>query len=146
MQELEMKNFIPQLEARLLNLSYDVLPISVGTTVNLTVQDEVNITKVEKNSITFECTRNLVMEPKSIFEAKATCFIKRSIDPKLAEEIDLTTYDGLNEFIQHNLANLVNSAFANMSHIFASITSSFGGAPFITPPIPTPNTRIIRII
>ena len=60
--------------------------------------------------------------------------------------VDLTSYDGLNEFIQHNLANLVNTAFANMSYIFASITSSFGGAPFITPPIPTPNTRIIRKI
>ena len=53
MQELEMKNFIPQTEARLLKLNYDVLPISVGTTVNLTEQDEVNITKVEKKQHNF---------------------------------------------------------------------------------------------
>ncbi len=144
MQELEIKNFIPQIEARLLKLNYDVLPISVGTTVNLTVQDEVVITKVEKNSITFECSRHLIMEPKSIFEANATCFVKRTVDPSLSETIDLTTCENLNEFIQHNLANLVNTAYANMSHLFSSVTSSFGGAPFITPPIPTPNTKIIR--
>lgn len=141
MQELEMKNFTPQTEARLLKLNYDVLPISVGATVNLTVEDEVVITKVEKNSVAFECSRSLIMDPKSIFEAKATCFIKRTLASDV--DIDLTQVD-LNTFIQHNLANLVNSAYANMAYIFGSITTSFGGSPFLTPPIPTPNTRIIR--
>ena len=141
--ELELKHFTAQTEARLLKLDYDVLPISVGATVNLTVQDEVEIVKVEKNSISFECSRSLVMDPKSIFEAKATCFVKRYIDPKVQGEIDLTEVD-VNTFVQHNLANLVNTAYANMAYILGSITTSFGGSPFLTPPIPTPSTRITR--
>ena len=139
--ELEMKNFLPQTEARLLNLEYNVLPVSVGATVNMSVQDEVNITKIEKNSISFECTRSLIMEPKSIFEAKATCFIKRVIDAK--SDIDLTNCN-IDTFVQHNLAHLVNTGFTNMSHLLASVTASFNGSPIITPPIPTQNTRIIR--
>lgn len=140
MENIELKHFSAKAEARLLKLDYDVLPVSVGETVNMTVEDEVTITRIEKNSITFECKRALVMNPKSVFEMTGSCYVKRIIDPKY-ESVNLLDAD-INTFVQMNLANLVSVAFSNLSHIFSSITSSFGGAPFITPPTPVPSTKI----
>lgn len=139
---IELKHFSQKTETRLLKLRYDVLPVLQGKTVNLNVEDEIIITRVEKNSITFECTRTLTMMPKSIFELTGTCFVKKFVEP-IYDTLNLTEED-VNAFVQNNLANLVNVAYANLAQIFGNITQSFGGMPFITQPVPVQSAKIVR--
>jgi len=141
MKEIDIKMFTGRTEARLVKLRYDVLPIAMNTTVNITNEDEIVITRVDDRAISFEVTRNIVVNPKSLFEISATCYLRRSIGEQFQNLISLKNID-INKFVNDHLADLTNIAFCNLAYIFGSITGSFGGTPLLTPPAPMKNTNL----
>ncbi|MDD2227645.1 MAG: hypothetical protein PHH71_03665 [Clostridia bacterium] len=141
MKEIDIKMFTGRTEARLVKLRYDVLPIAMNTTVNITNEDEIVITRVDDRAISFEVTRNIVVNPKSLFEISATCYLRRSIGEQFQNLVSLKSID-INKFVNDHLADLTNIAFCNLAYIFGSITGSFGGTPLLTPPAPMKNTNI----
>ena len=140
MEQINSRVFTGRTEARLIKIRYDVLPIAMNTTVNITNEDEILITRVDDKSISFEVTRSIVVNPKSLFEITATCYLRRTIGVQFADIPSLKNLD-IKEFVSKNL-DLTNIAFSNLAYIFASITGSFGGTPLLTPPAPAGNVNI----
>ena len=138
--EINSKLFTGRTEARLVKIRYDVLPVAMNSTVNITNQDEILITRVDDRAISFEVTRNIVVNPKSLFEISATCYLRRSIGDQFVDIPSLKTLD-IKEFVSKNL-DLVNIAFTNLAYIFGSITTTFGGTPLLTAPVVSANAEI----
>lgn len=143
MEEINVRMFNGRSEARLINIAYNTLPIAMGSTVNVTNQDEIVIARVDDRSITFEVTRKIVVTPKSLFEISVTSFLRRSIGENIQDIPSLRDID-IEDFVNKNKAELTNIAFCNMSYILGSITGSFGGTPLLTPPTPAGNVVITR--
>jgi hypothetical protein len=141
MNEIDVKMFIGRTEARLMKVRYDVLPIAMNTTVNIANEDEIVITRVDDRAVAFEVTRNIVVNPKSLFEISATCYLRRSIGDQFQDLVSLKDID-IQKFVSEHMAELTNIAFCNLAYIFGSITGSFGGTPLLTPPAPMKNTII----
>ena len=141
MGEISAKMFNGRTEARLVKIRYDVLPIAMNSTVNITNEDEIVISRVDDRAISMEVTRNIVVNPKSLFEVSATCYLRRTIGDQFQDVPSLKNIDIL-EFVKNNKAELTNIAFINMSYVLGSITGSFGGTPLLTPPAPLPNSIV----
>lgn len=138
--ELQANMFNGRTDARLVKIDYEVLPIAMNQSVNISNQDEILITRVEDKAVSMEITRRLVVTPKSLFDIKATCFLRRN----LGENVDvpsLKTMD-MQKFINDHKVEMTNIAFMNLAHLIANITASFGGAPLMTPPAPAQNTPV----
>ena len=141
MEQINIQMFNGRTDARLVKVRYDVLPITMGQAVNITNEDSIEITRVDDRAITMEVTRKLVVNPKSLFEISATCFLRRTIgenfkDVQSLREIDTKT------LVEQYKNELTNVAFINLSHIIANITASFGGTPILTPPAPAMNATV----
>lgn len=141
MEQINIQMFNGRTDARLVKVRYDVLPITMGQAVNITNEDSIEITRVDDRAITMEVTRKLVVNPKSLFEISATCFLRRTIgenfkDVKSLKEIDTKA------LVEQYKNELTNVAFINLSHIIANITASFGGTPILTPPAPAMNATV----
>ena len=141
MEEINVKMFNGRTEARLTKIRYDILPIAMNSTVNITIEDEIVISKVEDRSILMEVTRNIIVNPKSLFEISATCYLRRTIGDQFQNLPSLKSID-IVKFVNENKTELTNIAFINMSYVLGSITGSFGGTPLLTPPAPLPNATV----
>ena len=141
MEEINVKMFNGRTEARLTKIRYDILPIAMNSTVNITNEDEIVISKVEDRSILMEVTRNIIVNPKSLFEISATCYLRRTIGDQFQNLPSLKSID-IVKFVNENKTELTNIAFINMSYVLGSITGSFGGTPLLTPPAPLPNATV----
>ncbi|MDD4816306.1 MAG: hypothetical protein PHQ62_04185 [Clostridia bacterium] len=139
--EINAKMFVGRTEARLIKIRYDVLPIAMNSTVNITNEDEIIISRVDDRAISMEITRNIVVSPKSLFEISATCYLRRTIGDQFQDLPSLKEIDIL-KFVNENKTELTNIAFINMSYVLGSITGSFGGTPLLTPPAPLPNSIV----
>jgi len=128
-------------DARLVKVRYDVLPITMGQAVNITNEDSIEITRVDDRAITMEVTRKLVVNPKSLFEISATCFLRRTIGENFKDVQSLKEID-TKALVEQYKNELSNVAFINLSHIIANITASFGGTPILTPPAPAMNASV----
>ena len=89
-----------------------------------------------------EVSRKLVVTPRSLFEVKVSCFLRRSIGDNVQNIPSLKDID-IKAFIEAHKAEMTNIGFINLSHILANITASFGGTPILTPPAPTQNATVI---
>lgn len=142
MEEIKMQMFNGRADARLMNVNYELLPMSINQNLNITNQDEIVISRVDDRGISLEVTRKLVVTPRSLFEIKATCFIRRSIGDNIQNIPSLKDID-IKAFVEQHKAELTNIGFINLSHILANITSSFGGTPILTPPTPAQNAEVV---
>lgn len=143
MEKLTIQMFNGRTETRLTNIQYNVLPIAMGSTVNVTNQDEIVITRVDERAISLEVTRKIVVTPKSLFEISVTSYIRRTLGDNVQGIPHLSEYDIL-EFVKEYKAELTNVAYCNMSYILGSITGSFGGTPLLTPPTPAGNATVSK--
>ena len=141
MEQISIQMFNGRTDARLVKVRYDVLPITMGQAVNITNEDSIEITRVDDRAITMEVTRKLVVNPKSLFEISATCFLRRTIGDNFKDVQSLKEID-TKELVEKYKNELTNVAFINLSHIIANITSSFGGTPILTPPAPAMNATV----
>jgi hypothetical protein len=141
MNEVSAKMFNGRTEARLIKIRYDVMPIAMNTTVNISNEDEVVVTRVDDRAISFEITRNIVVNPKSLFDISATCYLRRSIGDQFQDVESLKNID-IYKFVSENLSELTNIGFCNLAYIFGSMTCAFGGTPLLTPPTPMKNTLV----
>lgn len=141
MEEITAGMFNGRTEARLINIDYNVLPIAMNTTVNISNEDEIAITRVDDRSISFEVTRKLIVNPKSLFEISITSYLRRSLGDAIQGVPSLKEID-VEALVSKYKVELTNIAFCNMSYILGSITGSFGGTPLLTPPTPMANAKI----
>ena len=142
MEQITAQMFNGRTDARLINVDYEVLPMAVNQNLNITNQDEIKISRVDDRGISMEITRKLVVNPRSLFEIKASCFLRRSIGDGVQGIPSLKNID-IQKFVDANKNELTSIAFINLSHIIANITASFGGTPILTPPSPAQNASII---
>ena len=142
MEELNMKMFNMRSEARLANVSYNLLPISIGATVNFSVEDEVVIARVEERAIVLEVTRKMVSNPRSMYDLSVTATVRRTLNDNV-EGISLKELDMI-DFVNKNKNELTNVAFMNVSYIIASIIGAFGGTPLLTPPAPVATVKVYK--
>lgn len=142
MEELKVQMFTGRTDARLIKVDYEVLPIAMNQSVSISNEDQIIVSRVDEKSIAMEITRKLVVNPRSLFEIKASCFLRRAIGENISNVPNLKTID-VKKFVEENKNELTNIAFINLSHIIANITASFGGTPILTPPAPTPNAIVI---
>ena len=140
--EITPQMFNGRTDARLLNVNYEVLPMAVNQNLNITNQDEIIISRVDDRGISMEVSRKLVVTPRSLFEVKVSCFLRRSIGDNVQNIPSLKDID-IKAFIEAHKAEMTNIGFINLSHILANITASFGGTPILTPPAPTQNATVI---
>ena len=140
--EITPQMFNGRTDARLLNVNYEVLPMAVNQNLNITNQDEIIISRVDDRGISMEVTRKLVVTPRSLFEVKVSCFLRRSIGDNVQNIPSLKDID-IKAFVEAHKAEMTNIGFINLSHILANITASFGGTPILTPPAPTQNATVI---
>ena len=143
MEQITPQMFNGRTDARLVGINYEVLPMAVNQNLNITNQDEIVISRVDDRGLSLEVTRKLVVTPRSLFEVKATCFLRRSIGDNVQNIPSLKEID-IKAFVEKYKAELTNIGFINLSHILANITSSFGGTPILTPPAPT-QTAVVSI-
>ena len=141
MEQINIQMFNGRTDARLVKVRYDVLPITMGQAVNITNEDSIEITRVDDRAITMEVTRKLVVNPKSLFEISATCFLRRTIGENFKDVQSLKEID-TKALVEKYKNELTNVAFINLSHIIANITASFGGTPILTPPAPAMNATV----
>ncbi|MBQ4535689.1 MAG: hypothetical protein IJA22_02555 [Clostridia bacterium] len=141
MEQINIQMFNGRTDARLVKVRYDVLPITMGQAVNITNEDSIEITRVDDRAITMEVTRKLVVNPKSLFEISATCFLRRTIGENFKDVQSLKEID-TKALVEQYKNELTNVAFINLSHIIANITASFGGTPILTPPAPAMNASV----
>ena len=141
MEQINIQMFNGRTDARLVKVRYDVLPITMGQAVNITNEDSIEITRVDDRAITMEGTRKLVVNPKSLFEISATCFLRRTIGDNFKDVQSLKEIDA-KAFVEQYKNELTNVAFINLSHIIANTTASFGGTPILTPPAPAMNATV----
>jgi len=141
MEQINIQMFNGRTDARLVKVRYDVLPITMGQAVNITNEDSIEITRVDDRAITMEVTRKLVVNPKSLFEISATCFLRRTIGENFKDVQSLKEID-TKALVEQYKNELSNVAFINLSHIIANITASFGGTPILTPPAPAMNASV----
>ena len=141
MEQINIQMFNGRTDARLVKVRYDVLPITMGQAVNITNEDSIEITRVDDRAITMEVTRKLVVNPKSLFEISATCFLRRTIGENFKDVQSLKEID-TKALVEQYKNELTNVAFINHSHIIANITASFGGTPILTPPAPAMNASV----
>lgn len=141
MEQINIQMFNGRTDARLVKVRYDVLPITMGQAVNITNEDSIEITRVDDRAITMEVTRKLVVNPKSLFEISATCFLRRTIGENFKDVQSLKEID-TKALVEQYKNELTNVAFINLSHIIANITASFGGTPILTPPAPAMNATV----
>ena len=139
--EITPQMFNGRTDARLLNVNYEVLPMAVNQNLNITNQDEIIISRVDDRGISMEVTRKLVVTPRSLFEVKVSCFLRRSIGDNVQNIPSLKDID-IKAFVEAHKAEMTNIGFINLSHILANITASFGGTPILTPPAPTQNATV----
>lgn len=142
MEQITPQMFNGRTDARLLNVNYEVLPMAVNQNLNITNQDEIIISRVDDRGISMEVTRKLVVTPRSLFEVKVSCFLRRSIGDNVQNIPSLKDID-IKAFVEAHKAEMTNIGFINLSHILANITASFGGTPILTPPAPTQNATVI---
>ena len=140
--EITPQMFNGRTDARLLNVNYEVLPMAVNQNLNITNQDEIIISRVDDRGISMEVTRKLVVTPRSLFEVRVSCFLRRSIGDNVQNIPSLKDID-IKAFVEAHKAEMTNIGFINLSHILANITASFGGTPILTPPAPTQNATVI---
>lgn len=140
--EITPQMFNGRTDARLLNVNYEVLPMAVNQNLNITNQDEIIISRVDDRGISMEVSRKLVVTPRSLFEVKVSCFLRRSIGDNVQNIPSLKDID-IKAFVEAHKAEMTNIGFINLSHILANITASFGGTPILTPPAPTQNATVI---
>ena len=140
--EITPQMFNGRTDARLLNVNYEVLPMAVNQNLNITNQDEIIISRVDDRGISMEVSRKLVVTPRSLFEVKVSCFLRRSIGDTVQNIPSLKDID-IKAFVEAHKAEMTNIGFINLSHILANITASFGGTPILTPPAPTQNATVI---
>ena len=141
MEQITPQMFNGRTDARLLNVNYEVLPMAVNQNLNITNQDEIIISRVDDRGISMEVTRKLVVTPRSLFEVKVSCFLRRSIGDNVQNIPSLKDID-IKAFVEAHKAEMTNIGFINLSHILANITASFGGTPILTPPAPTQNATV----
>ena len=142
MEQITPQMFNGRTDARLLNVNYEVLPMAVNQNLNITNQDEIIISRVDDRGISMEVTRKLVVTPRSLFEVRVSCFLRRSIGDNVQNIPSLKDID-IKAFVEAHKAEMTNIGFINLSHILANITASFGGTPILTPPAPTQNATVI---
>lgn len=142
MEQITPQMFNGRTDARLIKVDYEVLPMAVNQNLNITNQDEIKISRVDDRGISMEITRKLIVTPRSLFEIKASCFLRRSIGDAVQNIPSLKDIN-INEFVNTHKGELTSIAFINLSHIIANITASFGGTPILTPPAPAQNATII---
>lgn len=127
-------------ELRLIKFNFDVLPAAINGKVTITTDDEITISRVDDSAISFEITREIKVDPVSLFSIKATCFMKKYLGADANQLPSLKTLD-IKQFISENL-DLANVAFSHLSYIFSSVTTSFGGTPLVTMPLATNKVNI----
>lgn len=97
--------------------------------------DSLNCKKLS-DRLRIECTRELFFDPECNFRLKITYFVEHFL--KTPNSLDSFDEESIQKEVSSNLEYYLqsNQGFAaRLSLLAAQITSTFGGAPAITPPI-----------
>ena len=105
--EITPQMFNGRTDARLLNVNYEVLPMAVNQNLNITNQDEIIISRVDDRGISMEVTRKLVVTPRSLFEVKVSCFLRRSIGDNVQNIPSLKDID-IKAFVEAHKAEMTS--------------------------------------
>lgn len=110
-------------------------PAPSSQAVQLTFTDYINCKKLS-DRLRIECTREFSFEPECNFKLKITYFVEHFLKDKnlLDSFSDASIEKEITEDLEFYLQS--NQGFAaRLSLLAAQITSTFGGAPAVTPPI-----------
>lgn len=125
--------FLKECQIFLSNVDYDFLSFPAPGETKLTIKDSVASYNMADEKVKIEITRSLDFGIGKVFSLSVTFGVLLTKNPFSQSELNWDNVNIADEF-KNSRVPLLGNVMSRMSMLIASITSSFGQVPVVTPP------------
>ncbi|MEG0416410.1 MAG: hypothetical protein RR565_09755 [Erysipelothrix sp.] len=130
----EKRVYVSGINMKLYKMHYNMLEES-DESLNVSVNQNAVVSKVDKSSFSIIATRTIKLEPAKIFEMEVSIIVQFFIDAEKADSELLNNEVLLREYIEAKKGEFLDrtNVASHLSSCVTQITAWFGNAPLIIP-------------